>query len=148
MEYQYLIFSDNALFDPAKEDLVIEDSELVLPKLNKKGFRMLILANGPAEPLRNNLKHWPFADYFEQLITSKEAGVAKPDPAFFDLAFAAFENPDKEDVMIIGADLQEDIQGGIDYGLDTCWWNPNQLETEDVELYNEMRCYEQLLDLV
>jgi 2-haloacid dehalogenase len=26
--------------------------------------------------------------------------------------------------LLIGDSLSSDIQGGLDYGLDTCWYNP------------------------
>ncbi len=136
------------MFDPQRADFVIEDSELVIPRLAKKGYRMLMIANGSANVLRGRFLQWPFAAYFEHLIISEEVGVAKPDPTIFDIALQAFGNSNKDDVMIIGANLMDNIQGGIDYGVATCWWNPAELETVEVEIYNSMHCYEQLLDLV
>ena len=148
MEYQFLFFSASALFDPGQSDLVIEDSELVLPVLAKKGYRMVMIANGTAQILRGYLARWPFAAHLERVVISEEVGVAKPDPAIFDLAMRAVENRDKNSVMMIGADLIDDIQGGSDYGIETCWWNPTGLDAGRVETHNEMLCYEQLLDLV
>ena len=43
--------------------------------------------------------------------------------------------------MIVGDSLTSDIQGGINFGIDTCWYNPNKIEnkaeiTPTYEIYN------------
>ena len=32
-----------------------------------------------------------------------------------------------EEVLLIGDSLSSDVRGGVDYGLDTCWYNPFNL---------------------
>jgi hypothetical protein len=34
-------------------------------------------------------------------------------------------HPDKATTLMIGDSLASDIQGGNDYGIDTCWYTPN-----------------------
>jgi len=34
-------------------------------------------------------------------------------------------HPLKKDVLIIGDSLSSDVKGGNDFGIDTCWFNPN-----------------------
>ena len=34
---------------------------------------------------------------------------------------------DKSTVLIVGDNLSSDIKGGIDFGIDTCWYNPKQI---------------------
>ncbi|MCP4426405.1 MAG: HAD hydrolase-like protein, partial [Chloroflexi bacterium] len=48
-----------------------------------------------------------------------------PNPIIFDEAFSRMGNPAKEEVLIIGDSLSSDMTGGINYGIDTCWYNPN-----------------------
>ena len=65
-------------------------------------------------------------EYFADVVISEEAGAAKPDKRIFDVAFSRMNNPKKEEVLIVGDSLTSDIKGGSDYGIDTCWFNPEQ----------------------
>ncbi len=67
----------------------------------------------------------PITPYFESVTISDEVGVAKPNGRIFDIAFASMGNPAKSEVLIIGDSLSSDMQGGINYGIDTCWFNDN-----------------------
>ena len=47
---------------------------------------------------------------------------------------------------MVGDSLSSDIKGGINYNIDTCWYNPNRLEnktdlkpTYEVYDYSELR---------
>ena len=51
-------------------------------------------------------------------------GCAKPEKRFFDLVAAAIPNFDPKEALVIGDSLSSDIRGGINAGLDTCWFNP------------------------
>ena len=50
-------------------------------------------------------------------------GVNKPDKKFFDIIFENIENKDKSSILIIGDDLTSDVQGAINAGIDSCWFN-------------------------
>jgi 2-haloacid dehalogenase len=60
------------------------------------------------------------------VVISDEVGVSKPDPGIFDIAFEKMGRPVKDDVLIVGDSLTSDMPGGIAYGIDTCWYNPDQ----------------------
>lgn len=87
-------------------------------------FRFAIVTNGLQAVQRSRLAHSGIRDFITELIISEEVGAAKPQAAFFDAAFERTGHPDKSDVLIIGDSLTSDIKGGVDYGLDTCWYNP------------------------
>lgn len=86
--------------------------------------RFAIVTNGLQAVQRSRLAHSKIRDFISELIISEEIGAAKPQAAFFDAAFARTGHPPKSDVLIIGDSLTSDIQGGVDYGIDTCWYNP------------------------
>ena len=50
-----------------------------------------------------------------------------PTGAFFDKVFEQTGHPAIREVLVIGDSLSSDIQGGLTYGLDTCWYNPRHL---------------------
>jgi 2-haloacid dehalogenase len=90
----------------------------------QKNSRIAIVTNGLEAVQRSRLMHSTINQFVTQLIISEEVGAAKPHPTFFNVALARTENPSKSDVLIIGDSLTSDMQGGVDYGIDTCWYNP------------------------
>lgn len=86
--------------------------------------RLAIITNGIKDVQLARIKGSPLADTFEQVIISEEAGSQKPASGIFDYAFEKLGISDKRRVLIVGDSLTSDIQGGINYGIDTCWFNP------------------------
>lgn len=73
---------------------------------------------------------WLLFDADGTLFDYDEIGFAKPAAEFFDIAFKEMGDPARKDVMIIGDSLTSDMAGGIEYGIDTCWYNPHQIKNE------------------
>jgi FMN phosphatase YigB (HAD superfamily) len=86
----------------------------------------MILTNGLKDVQRSRLGQSEIGRYFSDIIISEEVGSAKPDGRIFDAAFEAMGRPQKTEVLIVGDSLTSDIQGGLDYGIDTCWFNPGR----------------------
>jgi YjjG family noncanonical pyrimidine nucleotidase len=87
-------------------------------------YRIAIVTNGLQAVQRSRLAHSRIRDCVAALIISEEVGAAKPEAAFFAAAFARVGRPAPSEVLLIGDSLTSDMQGGADYGLDTCWFNP------------------------
>ncbi len=87
-------------------------------------FRLALVTNGLADVQRPRLARSALRDSFAHVFISEEMGVAKPESGFFDLVFRALGGPPKSEVLIIGDSLTSDMAGGINYGIDTCWYNP------------------------
>ncbi len=88
------------------------------------GCRLAIMTNGFGDVQKARLQNSPIGSLFEEIIISEEAGFQKPDPGIFDYAFSKLGNPSKEHTIIVGDSLTSDIQGGINFGIDTVWFNP------------------------
>ena len=58
-------------------------------------------------------------------------GIPKPAKEFFDYCFGKLNKPDKTDIILIGDSLSADIIGGINYGIDTIWFNKNSESIPD-----------------
>ena len=58
------------------------------------------------------------------IFLSEEVGAEKPDVAFFDQVLSAIHAEDRSTLMIVGDSLTSDIQGGMNAGIKTCWYNP------------------------
>ncbi len=87
--------------------------------------RMAIVTNGLADVQRPRFDRSSIIDLFETLTISDELGIAKPDPRILDITLEALGSPPKEEVLMIGDSLTSDIQGGVNAGIDTCWYAPN-----------------------
>ncbi|MFL7837159.1 MAG: YjjG family noncanonical pyrimidine nucleotidase [Candidatus Promineifilaceae bacterium] len=117
-------FGERYLYNLGHSPDLIDGAEEVVAELAKT-HKLYLITNGILAVQYTRLSLSPIRDYIEGITISGEVGVAKPDPRIFDIAFAGMGRPAKKDVLIIGDSLTADIQGGHDYGIDTCWYNPN-----------------------
>lgn len=114
---QYLdLLSEAAFLYDGVEELLLE---------LRGQYRMALLTNGLAEVQRKRLGLSPILCCFAGVIISEEVGVAKPDPRIFERALHRLNCADKSCVLMIGDSLSSDIRGGRDFGIDTCWYNPD-----------------------
>ena len=112
-------------------------------------FNLAVVTNGIKEVQRRRLEKSPFQDCFDEIIISDEIGVSKPDAAFFEIAFQRIGNPPKTETLIIGDSLTSDMQGAANFGIDACWFNPQQLEKPlNLNIQYEIRGLRQLFDLL
>ncbi|MCP3740442.1 YjjG family noncanonical pyrimidine nucleotidase [Rossellomorea sp. BNER] len=91
---------------------------------NLASYRLAIITNGFPDVQTTRIGSSPLRNTFEHIIISEEVGFQKPDKGIFDYAFSKLQITDKAKVLIVGDSLTSDIQGGINYGIDTCWFNP------------------------
>ena len=88
--------------------------------------RLSIITNGLMEVQENRIRTSAIAKYFEEVVISEEVKISKPDPRIFEHALSQLRHTDKSKVLMVGDSLTSDIQGGINAGIDTCWFNPNR----------------------
>lgn len=120
----------------------------VLETLHKTS-KIAIVTNGLTAVQRSRLELSTIKPFISELIISEEIGSAKPHAAFFETVSARTGNPPKSDVLIIGDSLSSDMQGGADYGIDTCWYNPNgEARRENLKITYEIRRLSELLDIL
>lgn len=95
----------------------------VLEQLHSK-VTMGLATNGISVVQRTKMARLGVDRYFDAVVISDEVGVAKPDPAFFDLLLGQLDDPERDGVLMVGDSLGSDMQGGINAGISTCWYNP------------------------
>lgn len=111
--------------------------------------QMAIITNGITQVQYSRLSLSPIQAYFKHVFISDEIGISKPAGGFFEHVFQTIGHPSKEDVLVIGDSLSSDMTGGINYGLDTCWYNPRRLERPDhLPITYEIQSIPQILDIV
>jgi 2-haloacid dehalogenase len=92
-----------------------------------KNYRIIIITNGLKDVQDNRIRKSIIGKYFEDVVISEEVEVSKPDPKIFEHALNNIKHTDKSKVLMVGDSLTSDIQGGINFGIDTCWFNPNNI---------------------
>jgi 2-haloacid dehalogenase len=127
---------------------LIEGAYEVVQTLSKSS-RLAIVTNGLEAVQRNRLRRSTIHPFITALIISEEIGVAKPHSSFFDAAFARTGHPSKQDVLVIGDSLTSDMQGGVDYGIDTCWFNPmGESRPQGLSITWEISSLNKLLEII
>lgn len=94
-------------------------------------YRLFIMSNGTTSVQTGRIESAGLAPYFEKIFLSEEVGSYKPDKTFFERCFAAIEGFSKSEAIILGDSLTSDIQGGINAGIRTCWFNPHAKQGND-----------------
>jgi|SRR5699024_934703 len=102
------------------------DDSMDLVKSLHKDYILAMITNGLKYVQDNRIRKSSIAKYFDEIIVSEEVEVAKPDPKIFEYALDNIECKDKSKILMVGDSLTSDIQGGINFGIDTCWYNPNK----------------------
>jgi putative hydrolase of the HAD superfamily/5'-nucleotidase len=90
--------------------------------------RLGIITNGFSSLQQPRLEHTGWQDYFDLVVVSEQVGAAKPHQAIFSHALSLMGNPQPEHILMVGDNPDSDILGGLNAGLHTCWFNPQQTE--------------------
>ena len=104
----------------------IPDASKLLQELNSN-YEILIATNGPKDAAINKLEKAKLDSYISFIVSSEEVGYSKPMPEFFEFLYQKTQNKDKNKMLLIGDSLTTDILGGMKNGIDTCWFNPNDV---------------------
>jgi FMN hydrolase / 5-amino-6-(5-phospho-D-ribitylamino)uracil phosphatase len=95
---------------------LFEDALPALEMLSAR-FPIVALSNGNADIELIGIKR-----YFHASISAHEFGVGKPDPRIFHAAAGAMDTV-PENVLHIGDDVQLDVLGALNAGMQTGWLN-------------------------
>ena len=94
-------------------------------------FKMYLVTNGQKQVQDGRLVPSPVYKFFDDCFISEEVGYEKPSIKYFEAVSKMIPNYDPEKAIIIGDSLTSDIQGGINAGIDTCWFNPRGKSAPD-----------------
>lgn len=127
-------FDENEFANSYIENLAnasfLYDNSLELIETLNKSFRLAIVTNGLTSVQNKRIRQSSIAKFFDAIVISEEILIAKPNPKIFEHTLKLMNFSDKSKVLMIGDSLSSDIQGGINFGIDTCWYNPNKIINE------------------
>ena len=115
------------LYSKSLEDCIvpIEGAKETLEIL-KKNYKLVIATNGIKRLATHKLNKLQAESYISDIVCSEEIGKNKPDALFFEELVKQCQCT-KEEILLVGDSLKSDILGGMNYGMDTCWFNRNYL---------------------
>ncbi len=119
-------FNDQFMKDLGLQTQLLPGAEAAVRDFSSR-HKLLLATNGIAVVQRARFARSSIRNFFEDVVISDEIGVAKPQPEYMDEAFSRMGNPPKSEVLMIGDSLSSDVAAGVNYGIDTCWFNPNGL---------------------
>jgi putative hydrolase of the HAD superfamily len=128
-----LQMSDRFLDFCASKSGVIEGAHELMENLKQKGYRMHMTSNGFHEVQYKKLDSCGLRAYFDTIILSEDAGANKPSRHFFDYALQR-AGAKRDTTLMIGDNMQTDIQGALASGIDGLLFNRWQVTTADGEL--------------
>lgn len=114
----------------SKNIVPIENATEILDYLYKKKYEIYIVTNGSAKPVQNKLNGIKAEKYIKNIFTAEEAGYMKPHKEFFEKFFEKIKSNKKEEMIIIGDELEKDVLGGIQNGISSCWVNKENIKNK------------------
>ena len=106
---------------------------ITYPGKGKMESDYILLSNGFIEVQERRVTESGLRPYLCGSFISEEIGFSKPDPRFFEESLKQIGDFDKSKYLIIGDSMSADIQGGVNFGIDTCLISKKKPEGYDYE---------------
>ena len=130
---------NNKYINYLKENIVpIKNSEEILKYLYEKEYEIYIVTNGPIIVINDKLTKINAQKYIKNIFSAEEVGYAKPSKEYFEGFFKKINNSQTEKMLIIGDELEKDVLGGLNNGIDTCWFNSKKIINSKYEINYEI----------
>jgi putative hydrolase of the HAD superfamily len=138
------IADDYVTISPLKTNLFPHSHE-ILEYLYPK-YKLHLITNGFEEVQQKKIDVSDLRKYFEQIITSEDAGTKKPEKQIFLFALSKAKAKVDETLMI-GDDLRVDILGAKAAGIDQVFVNYNNINHNN-EITYEVNSLKELKDIL
>ncbi len=106
---------------PEKDRLIDGAQELI--RTLSAHYRLHLITNGYADTQLRKVEGTGLEGAFEVIVTSDRAAARKPDPAIFHYALEQVAATKKE-VLMVGDDVEADIIGAMEFGIDQVLFDP------------------------
>lgn len=124
-------------------NLLIDGTIEILNYLKPK-YTMHIITNGFEEVQDKKMRKSGLNPYFENIITSEQVGVKKPDAAIFNYALLTCKAQAEESIMI-GDNYEADVLGALNVGMDAVFCNftnyDNAKDIKSITQLNQLKKY-------
>lgn len=125
----------------------IDGADEILSYLKQKGYYLYATTNGHRITQNRRIKEAGFDRFFDGVFLSEAIGHQKPEREYFEYILENIPITDKGEILIIGDSQSSDILGGINIGIDTCWFNIFNEEKKYPSKY-EIRSLEEIKNIL
>jgi putative hydrolase of the HAD superfamily len=132
--------SDDYIDNLSSYNHLFEGTIEILDYLAPK-YKLHIITNGFKEVQQGKLNNSKIEHYFATVTNSEMVGVKKPNPKIFNHALT-LANANISESIMIGDNLEADVLGALDMGLDAICFNYHK-----ENLTNGMKFVDNLLEL-
>lgn len=132
--FRHIFAANDIELDPARasaryldtlpETVVLVDYAVELCQWLSQRGELGIITNGIHYVQTLRIRNSQIAPYISFVSVSEECGFAKPDVRFFEYTVRLAKRFAKERTLVVGDRLDADIQGAQNFGVDSCWFNP------------------------
>lgn len=120
--------SEQYIINLSEGYFTVEGAIEILDYLKNKGYFLCAATNGFSITQHKRVKNSGLELYFDKVFISEDAGHQKPEREYFDFIIDNIPEKDRTKILLIGDSQSSDILGGINAGIDTCWYNPTKSE--------------------
>jgi putative hydrolase of the HAD superfamily len=136
--------SDHYLEHSPKKGYLFPHTHEVLAYLANK-YQLHIITNGFKEAQVVKIETCGLTNYFKEIIISEEVGFNKPDKRIFNHALEITSST-TTNALMIGDDLESDIIGAKNAGINQVFFNPHQTPhseevTHEIKSLNELNSF-------
>lgn len=140
-EDEYQIMLGNTFF-------YIDDCLECLKRLGAN-YRLYIVTNGVSITQVTKLRLSGIDQLVSDIFVSEDSGFQKPMKEFFDYIEKKIPVYQRETTLIVGDSLSSDMKGGINIGIDTCWFCQTGEEIpEDMDITYRVASLRELMELL
>lgn len=131
------------------DTICFNDEGYELVKTLKGRVRQYAVTNGTKVAQDRKLERSGLGDLFDGVFISDVVGHEKPAVEFFHHVFANIPPCGKSEMLIVGDSLTSDMQGGVNAGIPTVWYNPEAApNTTGVAIDYEIRDLREVLGII
>ncbi len=132
----------------SRQNQMIEGALEICERLFGK-CRLYIITNGIKFIQEGRFSTSPLKKYFDKVFISEVIGFDKPSREYFEAVEREIPDFDKAKTLVVGDSLSSDIKGGINYGFDTCWFNPKgKARPEGMDITYEIKSLDEIFKIV
>ena len=90
-------------------------------------YNIVIATNGPSTAVNSKLGKIDCLKFINSIFSADmaEDTITKPNKKYFEELKKYIQYYDTNKMLIIGDSLRTEVQGGMNSGIDSCWFNPN-----------------------
>lgn len=130
-----------------RTNVLIKGAKETLTELKNNHIQLYAASNSFGQLQRNRLQAAGLFDLFDKTYISLDIGYDKPDKRFFEFALHDAKLQPNE-VLMVGDSLTTDIFGAQQLGIHTCWFNPNNRTSVNIQPTYEIHSLSQLISLL